>query len=202
MDPADAAWLEALRGEDESAWARLRDQVGAGLRRWLRAQQAGEPALDSLVEDAVQETLLTVRAKLEAFRGESRFTTWVYRIAVNAVLGELRRRRWQRQRPLEAEEDWRAGPLVDAGPDPARAAEQRELWAEIRRLIDETLTPHQRAILLAHAFQRTPLDVVAARAGLSRDAAYKAIHDARRKLRAALLARGFTPDGARRVLDG
>jgi len=202
MDPGDAAWLQALRADDEGAWARLRAEVCTGLRRWLRAQADAGAAPDSLVDDATQETLLTVRAKLDAFRGDSRLTTWVYRIAVNALLGELRRRRWQRQRSLEGDEDVRAWPLLDAGPDPERAAAQRELWATVRRLLDEALTPHQRAILVAHVFERRPLDVVAAEAGLSRDAAYKVIHDARRKLRAALLARGLAPEDVRRVLAG
>ncbi|HXG17417.1 MAG TPA: sigma-70 family RNA polymerase sigma factor, partial [Calidithermus sp.] len=202
MDRSDAAWLEALRADDERAWSDLRGRVVAALLGWLRDRGASGEGLDGLVDDATQDTLLTVRAKLDTFRGDSRFATWVYRIAVNTLLGELRRRRWPREQPLPATDEAGRRPLLDAGPDPQRAAEQHELWAEVRALIDEALTPHQRAILLAHVFDRAPLDVVAAAAGLSRDAAYKVIHDARRKLRAALLARGVTPERTRRVLDG
>jgi RNA polymerase sigma-70 factor (ECF subfamily) len=202
MDRSDAAWLEALRADDERAWSDLRGRVVAALLGWLRDRGASGEGLDGLVDDATQDTLLTVRAKLDTFRGDSRFATWVYRIAVNTLLGELRRRRWPREQPLPATDEAGRRPLLDAGPDPRRAAEQHELWAEVRALIDEALTPHQRAILLAHVFDRAPLDAVAAAAGLSRDAAYKVIHDARRKLRAALLARGVTPERTRRILDG
>ena len=73
-----------------------------------------------------------------------------------------------------------------------RAALQRELWTRVRQLIEVELTPHQRTILVAHVFHQKPLDLLAAELGTSRDAVYKAIHDARRKLRAALLARGVT----------
>jgi DNA-directed RNA polymerase specialized sigma24 family protein len=51
-------------------------------------------------------------------------------------------------------------------------------------------------------FTEKPLDLVAADLGISRDAAYKAIHDARRKLRTALLARGLTLDRTRDIFGG
>jgi RNA polymerase sigma-70 factor (ECF subfamily) len=196
MSRTNQEWLAALRADDERAWGELRERVRTALGGWLRERSDALEGLDALVEDATQETLLTVRVKLDGFRGDSRFTTWVYRIAVNALLGELRRRRWQRERSLaeEAADDWS---LVDAGPDPARAAEQRELWGQVRKVIEETLTPHQRSILLAHVLRGVPLDVVAAEAGLSRDAAYKVIHDARRKIREAFLARGLSLDAGR-----
>lgn len=135
---------------------------------------------------------MTVRVKLDTFRNDSRFTTWVHRIAVNALLGRLRQRRWNLRPP---------GTVSDATPDsldeervpaPERAVLQRELWTLVRRLIEVELTPHQRTILVAHVFHQKPLDLLAAELGTSRDAVYKAIHDARRKLRAALLARGVT----------
>jgi DNA-directed RNA polymerase specialized sigma24 family protein len=49
----------------------------------------------------------------------------------------------------------------------------------IRSLIERELTPHQREILLAHVVHHKPLDLVAADLGISRDAVYKAIHDAK-----------------------
>jgi RNA polymerase sigma-70 factor (ECF subfamily) len=58
--------------------------------------------------------------------------------------------------------------------------------------VESGVAQHQRTILLAHVFHQKPLDILAAELGTSRDAVYKAIHDARRKLRAALLARGVT----------
>src|SRR5262249_31924747 len=97
-------WLEALNADRESARAALRDKIVRGLLGYLRSSPppgVEERALHGLVEDAAQETLITVRANLRTFRGESRLTTWVYRIAVNALLTELRRRRWERRSTTE-----------------------------------------------------------------------------------------------------
>jgi RNA polymerase sigma-70 factor (ECF subfamily) len=208
MTPSEwtnSEWLEALKADGESAWAALRGRVVRGLLGYLHSNRLSGiegRALQALVEDAAQETLLTVRAKLGSFRGESRLTTWVYRIAVNALLTELRRRRWERRStadPSEALPDW---PLEDQAPDPEREVLQRDAWGVIRGLIERELTPHQRGILLAHVFHHKPLDLVAADLGISRDAVYKAIHDARRNLRAALLAKGITLEETLAIFEG
>lgn len=198
-------WLTALRADREVAWAALRERVLRGLLAYLREGRPAsleEGALQALAEDAAQETLLTVRAKLDSFRNESRFTTWVYRIAVNAVLAEIRRRRWEQRSGSGLPDSLPEWPLEERAPDPEREAFQREIWTVIKRLIEEELTPHQRGILLAHVFHRQPLDLVAADLGISRDAVYKAIHDARRKLRVALLARGISLEEALKTFEG
>ena len=187
-------WLTALRADSDRAWAMIRERVLRSLRAYLRGQgrMLTDADLDALAEDTVQDTLLTVRVKLDTFRNDSRFTTWVHRIAVNALLGRLRQRRWNLRSP-EAVSDAAADSLDEEGiPAPEQAVLQRELWTLVRRLIEVELTQHQRTILLAHVFHQKPLDVLAAELGTSRDAVYKAIHDARRKLRGALLARGVT----------
>ena len=67
----------------------------------------------------------------------------------------------------------------------------------MRRGIDETLTPHQREVLVALALDGVPIDVLAERRGTTRGALYKTLHDARRELRAHLGARGVSADGGR-----
>ena len=187
-------WLSALDADSDQAWTAIRERVLRSLRAYLRGRgrMLADDDLEAVAEDAVQDTLLTVRVKLGTFRNESRFTTWVHRIAVNALLGQLRQRRWNLRSP-ESESDAVPDSLNEEGaPTPERAVLQRELWTLVRQLIEVELTPHQRTILLAHVFHQKPLDLLAAELGTSRDAVYKAIHDARRKLRAALLARGVT----------
>jgi RNA polymerase sigma-70 factor, ECF subfamily len=187
-------WLTALRADSDQAWAAIRQRVLRSLRVYLRGRgkALADHDVEALAEDAVQDTLLAVRAKLDTFRNESRFTTWVHRIAVNAVLGHLRQRRWNARSPETVGDAIPDSLTEEDVPAPERAVLQRELWALVRQLIEVELTPHQRTILLAHVFHRKPLDLLAAELGTSRDAVYKAIHDARRKLRAALLARGVT----------
>jgi RNA polymerase sigma-70 factor (ECF subfamily) len=196
-------WVTSLRADDDAAWATIRQQVHRSLVAYLRRNRpAGiaEGEVDVFAEDAVHDTLVTVRAKLDTFRHDSRFTTWVHRIAVNVLLGQLRRRRWTPRSPDPRNSgvpDW---PL-DEAPTPDRAAYQRELWARIKQIIETELTAHQRSILLAHVFHQQPLDLLAADRGMSRDAVYKAIHDARRKLRAALLADGISLEDALKAFE-
>lgn len=117
-------------------------------------------------------------------------------------MGEIRRRRWEQRSAADLPESLPEWPLEEQAPDPEREALQREMWALVRKLIESELTAHQRGVLLAHVFQQKPLDLVARDLGISRDAVYKAIHDARRKLRAALLAKGMTLDDALRIFEG
>jgi RNA polymerase sigma-70 factor (ECF subfamily) len=196
-------WLAALRADSDEAWSAIRQRVHRGLHAYLRGRGGSLAGadLEALAEDAVQDTLLTVRAKIDTFRNGSRFTTWVHRIAVNALLGQLRRRRWELRPPAsdgEGDADWLG---EDGAPVPEQAALQRELWALVRQLVEVELTPHQRTVLLAHVFELKPLDLVASDLGTTRDAVYKAIHDARRKLRAGLVARGLTLADALRLFD-
>ena len=64
----------------------------------------------------------------------------------------------------------------------------------LQAAIAEVLTPHQRRVLVALALNGVPIDVLAERAGSTRGALYKTLHDARRKLRRHLEERGFSPD--------
>lgn len=153
--------------------------------------------VEALAEDVAQHTMLIVKASLDRFRGDSLLSTWVYRIAVNALLGDLRRRRWHQRSAHGELEMW-----TDDGADPDRAAAQRQLWTLVRTVIDGDLTTHQRTILLAQAFEAKPLDLIAADHGMSRDAVYKALHDARRKLRAGLIARGVSLHDVLEVFEG
>ena len=75
--------------------------------------------------------------------------------------------------------------------DPQRHAESAGILAEVRRVVDEVLTAHQRRIFVAIVVDGIPLDALAAATGLRRNAIYKVIFDARRKIRRALVANGY-----------
>ena len=75
---------------------------------------------------------------------------------------------------------------------PQAAVETSELLAGLREAIEHELSPHQREVLVAIALNDVPIDVLAERLDTTRGALYKTIHDARRKLRAALDDRGHT----------
>ena len=61
----------------------------------------------------------------------------------------------------------------------------------VRAAVDETLTDHQRRVFVEIVLQGVPLDAVCARDGITRNAVYKTVFDARRKIHAALVANGY-----------
>jgi RNA polymerase sigma-70 factor (ECF subfamily) len=77
------------------------------------------------------------------------------------------------------------------GIDPARHAESADLLAEVRRVVEEELTAHQRRVFTPIVVDGIPLDALAVRLGLRRNAIYKVIFDARGKIRRALVANAY-----------
>ena len=105
---------------------------------------------------------------------------------------KLRRRAWQgREIPVEPEA-WAA--LANERRTPHEDVEQAQALRAVWRGIAETLTPHQREVLVALAVNGVPIDVMAERLGTTRGALYKTLHDARAKLRAHLAATGAAPE--------
>lgn len=171
----------------------LRRELLGAIRSYLAKNGSLHPdEARHLAEDCAQEAILIIQAKLDSFRGESRVTTWALSIAVRIVLGELRRRRWQQ---ASVEKVYLGQILPDwptEQPGPERTLQQREAWALLGRIIDTELTQRQRTALIAHVFEEMPLDLVAEWLGTSRNNLYKLIHDARKRLKEALLAQGIT----------
>jgi RNA polymerase sigma-70 factor (ECF subfamily) len=193
-----ADWVSVLSGggaEREAGLARLygllvRAAVSELCRREAASGIRGRE-LDDLAHQAAADAMVAILAKLDGFRGESRFTTWAYRFVMLEVSSKLGRHYW-RQHPaasLDAE-DWQR--LPDRfGLDPGEYAEHAELTAAVRRAIDQTLTAHQRRLFVAVVVNGVPLDAVVHRLGVNRNAVYKAVFDARRKIRAFLVANGY-----------
>jgi RNA polymerase sigma-70 factor (ECF subfamily) len=200
MDSESLRWLERLRadGRDRDlAMAELRELLLRAARfevrrrcATLRQIRGGDQ--EDLAEQSAGDAMVAILAKLDSFRGESQFTTWAYKFALYEAAARIRKLSWQgRELPLDAE-DWPRVP--DPGPAPQGEVEMNELLAAIRQEIERTLTPHQREVLVALALNEVPIDVLAERLGSTRGALYKTLHDARRKLRAALADRGLTID--------
>ena len=137
--------------------------------------------LDDIALEAADDALVSVLRRLDDFRGDSRFSTWVYKFAVLEAAVKLRKRAWQaRELPVEPAA-WSLFASAGLGPD--AQVEQRELMTAVQTAIAETLTPHQRRVLVALALNGVPIDVLAERLNTTRGALYKTLHDARRKLR-------------------
>ncbi|GLX11243.1 sigma-70 family RNA polymerase sigma factor [Microbispora sp. NBRC 16548] len=203
-DAESAEWLRTLGGagvEREAAVERLHAILlrvaGNEVRRRAPRLRLAGPELDDVAHQAAADALLAVIAKLGEFRGESRFTTWAYKFAVLEVSAKLGRHFWRNPGVSLEGEDWER--LPDRfGFDPAERCERHDLLATLRRAVDEELTERQRQIFVAIVLKGVPTDALAVELDTNRNAIYKAMFDARRKLRAALVARGYLDIGTSR----
>jgi RNA polymerase sigma-70 factor (ECF subfamily) len=183
-------WLAALRGPNsDEALAELRVVLVRGLRVALGGQGN---RVESSVEDFAQEALIKILGNLDSFRGECRFTTWAQKICVRTAFAEMRRSRWRDVSLEEVISRPQESAAVDSQTDPEHAATQTMIMAEFRRFIDEELTDRQRTALLA-ALGGMPLEAVADRMNTNRNALYKLLHDARKRLRRRMSAEMLSP---------
>jgi RNA polymerase sigma-70 factor, ECF subfamily len=121
----------------------------------------------------------------------------VARFVIFEVSGKIGRHFWRNPGvPLDAE-DWDR--LPDRfGFDPAREAEWRDLLGALYRAVDEVLTARQRVVFVAIVLNEVPLDTLVIELASNRNAIYKTLFDARRKLRSALVANGYIGDDSSR----
>lgn len=196
LDEPSAQWLQDLQASGErreQALIRLhqlllriaRTEVG---RRSSHLQLAG-PELDDISHQAAADALMGVVTKLAQFRGESRFTTWAYKFVILEVSNKVGRHIWRNPSVTLEPDDWNR--LPDRfGLDPAEQSQSRELALALRAAVGQVLTERQREVFIAIAVDGVPLDALVVRLGTNRNAIYKMMFDARRKLRAALVAGG------------
>lgn len=200
LDAESRSWIDRLHPDScdrDAAIQALHALLLKGARFEVQRRSATFAHLrgddhDDLAQQSADDALVAVLGKLADFRGDSRFTTWAYKFALLEAGVKVRRRAWQgREVPL-APESWEL--IADRVSTPQQAAETTELLAALQETIDGDLSPHQREVLVAVALNDVPIDVLAERLDTTRGALYKTIHDARRKLRSALAARGIDID--------
>lgn len=150
-----------------------------------------------LAEDSAQDALISLLDHLTDFRGESKFSTWAYKFAINKALMAARHERMKgvsldklASSGEDAYPDWL---LEDksAGGMPEQSSMQQEIRGIIRDVLENELTEKQRQVLSMMVFNDVPMDEVVSHFGANRNAVYKMLHDARRKLKNGLQARGF-----------
>ena len=182
-----------LRGANpDEALADLYDLLVRGLRAALGSYGAG---VDANAEDFAQEALIKITGNLDSFRGESRFTTWAQKIAMNVALTELKRRRWRdvSLQDLVARREAAARGPADPRLTPEQLTFQNMVLRELHRIVDEELTDKQREAVVAVILEGMPISEVAKRMGTNQNALYKLLHDARRKLKRRMEVAGLSP---------
>ena len=199
LDKESQEWLTGLRERRDESVAQLHAlllraaRFEVARRRPTLSHLRGNE-LEDIAYEAADDALMSVLARLDDFRGESRFTTWAYKFALLEAAVKLRKRAWQgREVPLEPE-SWSLFTAADLGPEDE--AEQSELLRTVQAAVAEELTPRQREVLVALALNGVPIDVLAERLNTTRGALYKTLHDARRKLRKHLDEQGISVEAA------
>ena len=193
-------WLRALSepGDEQTrALADLRDYLLRAVLIYLRDRRPDlasltESARRELAEDFAQEALLSIRSSLDNFRGDAKFTTWAYRFVINQAASELRRRHYGHL-SLEdlPQQEMRALRAVAASAelDPGLSTERQELITQLLEIIQTELSERQRLALVGVHFQERSIQEVADQLETSPNTLYKMLHDARKKIKAQLLAR-------------
>jgi len=147
-------------------------------------------------EDMAQEAFLKAYRSLPEFRGESKFSVWLYRIVSNVCLDHLRR---QGRRPASSlttededgeEQQW---DVPDESQSPERLLEQKLTREAVQRGL-ETLPADQRQILLLREIRGMSYEEIGQTLDLEPGTVKSRIFRARKKLVAWLLADGNIPD--------
>ena len=201
-------WIAALHGEGDAAQSEALEDLRKRLQRSIyfylsqdRSDLRGLAAqeLAQMAEDLAQDATLRVMDNLDNFRGESRFTTWANKIAVRLAISDLRRARYKDFSLDELTADGELLPsssrlVSPPSPTPEKVAERDDVLEKIEQALKESLTERQYQALVAVALKGIPMDVLAERMGTNRNALYKLIHDARRKLKTHLESQGISTD--------
>ena len=186
-------------GWDEDRVRRASTGDAAAFAELVRAHQ---DAIFSLVqrfvadrwaaEELTQDVFLKAWRNLSGFRGESRFATWLYRIAVN-VCQDYRQSRAARRRQREVElegHEAEAGAARPGVPRPDEVHAEQELALMFEQTL-QTLEPAYLAAFLLFHQQGLSMDEVAETLGISRTNAKVRVHRAREMVLQSLRARGF-----------
>jgi RNA polymerase sigma-70 factor, ECF subfamily len=143
-------------------------------------------------EDAVQEVFLTVFQKAKTFRGQSQFSTWLYRLAVNAALSRMRRHKRRKEIPYEEflpqfqkDGHHQTRPVVDWSNEIPASSDQPELRRILKSAMDQ-LRPVDKAVLILSDVEEFSDQEIGQAVGLSTSAVKTRLHRTRLFLRGKL----------------
>ena len=198
LDRDSRTWLDGLSGaadRRERKLAELHDLMRRAARHEVARRRgwAGGPGSkdrEDLVEDIACDALLLVVHKLGTYRGESRFTTWVYAFVMNVTSRKLARQAARSLLLTMEEQDWDRLPDRMSA-DPHHLAELGEILGALRSAVEQKLTERQRHVFVAVALNEVAIDELAEQLGANRNAIYKTLFVARRKLRVHLEDIGY-----------
>jgi RNA polymerase sigma factor (sigma-70 family) len=197
IDRENACWVNALAatspGRDAacSELYRLLLRVGlAEARRRAPLLRLHGPELEDIAHQAAADAVMAICDRLDSFRGEARFTTWASKFVIFNVATKMNRHFWRRHEVPYDQDDWSRLPsrfYTSVADD----VEGRDLATAVSFAVQHSLSDRQRLVFIATVLNGMPIDALADELGSTRNALYKVLFDARRKLRMALEADGY-----------
>ena len=175
----DARLLEECRSGNVSAFERLYERHGARMKS-IAANLLGN-VTDA--EDAVQDCFLKIYRGSSSFRGDARFSTWIYRVLVNSCYDMLRQRR---RRPVETRVDVKA---YETDPDLSAAVSDHPLRLSLEACVRD-LDPRRRAAFLLFAVEGFTHREVGEILGVPEGTSKTLLFEARRDLQRSLARKG------------
>jgi RNA polymerase sigma-70 factor (ECF subfamily) len=182
----DRSIFEGAVGGDSAAL----NALVVALRPQVERQLLRYPVSEEDRRDLLQATLMQVIRRLASFRGDSSFSTWLFRVTANEALMLMRSHRRHRMRLVEGLdfEDLATLPAMNDAEGDERgdqSAASRERDARVRQAMDD-LPEDYRKVVLAHYHQDLGLQEIADRFDMSESAVRSRLHRARLRLRAIL----------------
>lgn len=185
--PSETALIEAAQKKDPAAFEELvRLYERSVLRLAMNMLRSPEDA-----RDAYQEAFLKAYRKLDTFRFQCSFHTWLYRITTNVCLDQLRRRGVRKEIGVDDRDGDRGLSPLQAAPEPrveanpGRVYEAQALADRIERALQQ-LSPNERAVFELRHYDGMRLRAIGETVGISEEAAKNSLFRATHKLRAAL----------------
>ena len=184
---SETALIEAAQKKDPAAFEELvRLYERSVLRLAMNMLRSPEDA-----RDAYQEAFLKAYRKLDTFRFQCSFHTWIYRITTNVCLDQLRRKGVRKEVGVDDRDDAKGlNPLqavqearVEGNPD--RAFEGQALAGRIETALEQ-LSPNERVVFELRHYDGMRLRAIGEAVGISEEAAKNSLFRATHKLRAAL----------------
>ena len=166
---------QSLDGQSEAFGhliRRYQDRLYNGMVHILRSE--------SEAEDVVQDAFVLAFTKLDSFKGNSAFFTWLYRIGYNVAITRIRRRRSTVS--IEGNDETRRLDFPDKGPSPADRLQQHEQAVQLMRAMDR-LSEEHRSILVLREMEGLDYDAIAEILDLPIGTVRSRLHRARTHLR-------------------
>ncbi|GMV25147.1 MAG: RNA polymerase sigma24 factor [Phycisphaerae bacterium] len=183
-EDALAGIVERVRAGDHAAFDELVKIAGGRIIAVCR-RMLGQ---DEDVMDVVQDTFLSAFKSISNFDGRSQFTTWLYRIAVNACLMRIRTRRRRRERSIDdflptfLDDGHQVDPTRPWKPCEAFGIERSDIRDFVRARIDE-LPEQYRIVLMLRDIEELSTEETAEALGMTVSGVKTRLHRARQALR-------------------